>query len=232
MDLLINPETDDIWQTGLSWRGANQESCQRGFSWGPAGSWTEVSPGGDSSAWQTYRRAEPGERLGTGSGAGILVEQWLAPAAREADHTTHTHTNTHTCWGANRGWQGGLLLKSCCCLEMAFMWMGALIGVVWRLSPHAERRVILFCRVLINKQCLKATMHLEGQHSDSLVASTLFVFESNSNTHWGDHISWEVLTLIIFSLFEKNKDWPECCGSVLILGVWTGKSMLTITFSY
>lgn len=131
---------------------------------------------GDSLVWQTYRRAELGERLGTGSGAGVLVGQWLAPGPgwplrwqRGRSHT-HTHTLPHSCWGANGGWQGGLLLKSCRCLEMAFMWMGALIGVVWRLSLHAEHGVILFCWVLINKQCLKAALHLEGQHSDSLVA--------------------------------------------------------------
>lgn len=55
-----------------------------------------MSPMGDSSVWQTYRRAEPGERLGTARGAGILVERWgwhqeQAVAEREI---THTHSAT------------------------------------------------------------------------------------------------------------------------------------------
>lgn len=41
----------------------------------------------------------------------------------------------------------------------------------------------LLSAYLINKQRLKATMHLEGQHSDSLVALMLFVFEACSNSH-------------------------------------------------
>lgn len=48
------------------------------FHW-PSGKLDSSVPDGGSSAWQTYRRAEPGERLGTGRGAGILVERWLAP---------------------------------------------------------------------------------------------------------------------------------------------------------
>lgn len=56
---------------------------------------------GDSSVWQTYRRAEPGERPGTGSGAGILVEKWLAPGAgwplqQQERVITHKHTLCHT----------------------------------------------------------------------------------------------------------------------------------------
>lgn len=188
---------------------------------GPAGSWTEVSPMGGT--------LHPGRHTGGQSRVSALAFWWSSgwhqqqvglSSGIEGDHThTHiyTHTLPHSCWGANGGWQGGLLLKSCRCLEMAFKWMGALIGVVWRLSLHAEHRVILFCWFLINKQCLKATMHLEGQHSDSLVASMLFVFESYSNSHWGDHISWEVLTSFINcfpSLLEKKTllDLPECQG--------------------
>lgn len=201
---VINPEKVDNWQPGRWGSRANQESCQRGFSCGPAGRWTAVSPmetlqsgrhtGGQSRVSALALEVEPAfwwsgdwhqEQAGLSSGR-----------EREITHTT-THTLPHSCWGANGGWQGGLLLKSCRCLEMAFMWMGALIGVVWRLLLHAEHPVILFCWVLINKQRLKATMHLEGQHSDSLVALMLFVFESYSNSHWGNHIRWEALTFFL-----------------------------------
>lgn len=151
-----------------------------------------------------------------------------------------THTLPHSCWGANGGWQGGLLLKSCRCLEMAFMWMGALIGVVRRLSLHAEHRVILFCWVLINKQCLTATMHLEGQHSDSLVALVLFVFESHSNSYWGDHIRLGGADVFpkLFSLIVKKKKKKkhfglrECCGFQLWYWKYgTAKSCQLSTFS-
>lgn len=150
---------------------------------------------GDSSIWQTYWRAE--QRPGTGSGAGILGESgWHQEQAclHSGREISHTLSVPQSCWGANGGWQGAPLLKSCRCLEMAFMWMGALTGVVWRLSLHTEHPVILFCWFLINKQRLKATIHLARQHSDFLVAMILFVFESWSNSHWGDHIHWEVLT--------------------------------------
>lgn len=108
-------------------------------------------PDGDSSAWQTYRRVQSGEPLGTGRAAGFLVEQELAPGAgwpllwQRCKAETNTQTLPHSCRGANRGWQGGLLFKSCCCLEMPFIWMGALIGVVWWLSSHTGHPVNLFC---------------------------------------------------------------------------------------
>lgn len=100
----------------------------------PAGSWTAVSPtGGNSSVWQTYRRTEPGERPGTGSGGGsILVEKWLAPGAgwplqRQRGEITQSDALCHTPVEeqAEAG-RGGPLLKSCRCLQIAFMWMGGL----------------------------------------------------------------------------------------------------------
>lgn len=109
---------------------------------------------GDSSAWQTLRRAEPGKESwpwkwsqlsgGALAGTSSTISSRLASPEAESEIT---HTLPHSCWGASRGWQGGPLLKSCCCLEMAFMWMGALIGVVWRLLLHTEHRVILVCWV-------------------------------------------------------------------------------------
>lgn len=207
------------------------------FHW-PSRKLDSSVPDGGSSAWQTYRRAEPGERLGTGSGAGILVKQWLAPRPswplqwqRGRSHT-YTHTLPHSCWGANGGWQGGLLFKSCCCLEMAFMWMEALIGVVRRLSLPTEHRVILFCWVLINKQCLKATMHLEGQHSDFLVALMLFVFELYSDSHWGDHINGRVLTFFINFFFPTPKKTKhlhgyKCCKVLSVMKMISNTSSKT-----
>lgn len=45
-----------------------------------------------------------------------------------------------------------------------------------------EPVVILLCWFLINKPRLNDTMHLAGQHSDSEVASMLFVFLSRTPT--------------------------------------------------
>lgn len=65
---------------------------------------------GDSSVWQTYRRAEQGDRPGTGIVAGILVEKWLAPGAgwplqwqRGRSHNnTLCHTPVEEQWLAGR----------------------------------------------------------------------------------------------------------------------------------
>lgn len=206
----------------------------------PAGSWTAVSPIG---TLQSGRHTGGQSRVSTLAlevvpafwwRSGWHQEQTGLSRSREGDHT-HKHTLPHSCWGANRGWQGGLLLKSCCCLEMAFMWMGALIGVVWQLSLHTEHQVVLFCWFLINKQCLKATMHLAGQHSDFLVALLLFVFESYSNSHWGDHICWEVLTFFInrFHSSKKTKPFSKVnlwCGFQLWYWKYVTAEMSTLLF--
>ena len=81
---------------------SQSRELSKGLFIGPRRKLDRSAPDGDSSAWQTHRRAEPGERLGTGSGASILVEQWLAPAAgwslqwQKGRSLLHTHTHIHT----------------------------------------------------------------------------------------------------------------------------------------
>lgn len=96
---VINPQKVDNWQTGCSWSRANQESCQRGFSSGPAGSWTEVSPMGT---------LQPGRHTGGQSWVSALApavepafwwssgwhqQQAGLSSGKEGDHT-HTHSAT------------------------------------------------------------------------------------------------------------------------------------------
>lgn len=93
----------------------------------PTGSWTAVSPMG---TLQSGRHTGGQSRVSALALEVVPAFWWrsgwhqeragLSSSKRGRSHT-QTHTLPHSCRGANGGWQGGLLLKSRCCLEMAFM---------------------------------------------------------------------------------------------------------------
>lgn len=185
---VINPEfVTSSLDTESREAGQSRELSKRLFICA-AGRWTAVSPMG---TLQSGRRTDGRSRVTVLALESLPAFWWRSgwhqgPAGlsngRGGDHTI---THCATLLLRSSGWQGGLLLKSCR-LEMAFMWMGGLICIVWQLSLRIEHQVILL--FLINKRCLKATMHLAIEHSDFLVALMLFVFDPYSDSHWGDHI--------------------------------------------
>lgn len=141
---------------------ANQESCQKGFSlpqqevgqqhprWGLL-SLADIQA--DSAGRATWHQRRSWH---SGSVAAGTRSMLASPVAKKTPKRL-TQTLPHSCWGANGAWQGGQLFKSGCCLEMAFMWMGTLTSVEWRLSLHAGHPAILFSWDFFNKQCLKDT---------------------------------------------------------------------------
>lgn len=86
-----------------------------------------------------------------------------SPLARARGPNKHTFCHTPAAEQTEAGGEG-CSSKAAVCLEMPFIWMEASTGAVRRsrcaLGSHWSSSV----EVLINKQCLRATMHLEGQH--------------------------------------------------------------------